>query len=123
MTIDAAATSEGGSEAANTPFDDATRILKLGLDADRPKALDTFMLNSCLVHDMTIVTQALFNQNGHHTSKMLHTSDDWEYAELSAIAGDCQTLAEVSSAIERGVGKESASKGGNSVNDDGIISK
>lgn len=51
-----AGSSEVDSEAANTPFDDATRILKVGLDVDRAKALDVFMLNSCLVHDMTIVT-------------------------------------------------------------------
>ncbi|CAL6058153.1 Conserved_hypothetical protein [Hexamita inflata] len=48
------------SEKANTPFEDATKILKVGLNVDRVQALDNFLLNSCLVHDMTVVTEALF---------------------------------------------------------------
>lgn len=49
------------SEKANTPFEDATRILRTALNVDRAAALDSFMLNSCLVHDMTVVTDALFS--------------------------------------------------------------
>jgi len=50
------------SEKANTPFEDATKILKTGLNVDRVHALDNFLLNSCLVHDMTVVTDALFDK-------------------------------------------------------------
>ena len=49
------------SEKANTPFEDSCRVLKTGLNVDRQVALDNFLLNSCLVHDMTIVTNALFH--------------------------------------------------------------
>ena len=55
--------SDAESEKANTPFEDATKILKTGLNVDRIQALDNFLLNSCLVHDMTVVTEALFNQS------------------------------------------------------------
>lgn len=49
------------SEKANTPFEDSTKVLRTGLNVDRTSALDTFLLNSCLVHDMTVVTDCLFN--------------------------------------------------------------
>lgn len=49
------------SETANTPFEDSTKILKTSLNVDRQLALDTFLLNSCLVHDMTVVTDAVFS--------------------------------------------------------------
>ena len=50
------------SDKANTPFEDATRLLKTGLNVDRVQALDSFLINSCLVHDMTVVTDCLFNK-------------------------------------------------------------
>lgn len=56
------------SEKANTPFEDATKLLKYGLNVDRVQALDSFLLNSCLVHDMTVVTDCLFGGEEEDTS-------------------------------------------------------
>ncbi|KAH0577741.1 hypothetical protein SS50377_21095 [Spironucleus salmonicida] len=81
------------SEQANTPFEDSCRVLKIGLNVDRVVALDNFLLNSCLVHDMTVVTDALFKNDDDEI--------DTQNAQGEIMGSDISSLDELNDKMEK----------------------